>query len=613
MHCEKCHIPVKPYFAYCPNCGARLDSGIQSIRALFLVVILSALLISAVIFWIFFAPGRETGLPGKSSDLFDSSNRFLDGSVDFSTRFNFPFGQQSMDVRVAIGRVILYDIAGNPVLERMVAASESGWVAIPLRWCIGGERWVFRTLAGEELEIFGGIIGDYDDVGLWQLKPGGPLSTPPVFPADPDRPMTWVSLDSDRRAELSGVSVLAEQQNMDRIRLEGFPKGLGVFLQDQKIVGWTFSDLQGGYVWKGLDEKNRVVEVGVADFYRLTFAGSREEQFIIAYAENDGSLAEQLSAFAKGFYRDPMLFGDNTPAHLTLASAVVKMRAIIAQLVDQGDLSAIISIIDGRVLSAAGDIGFLMDVAAFNDQVSGPESAIALIDIVMARPENFNQAQLDQIKAMQNQLYRKWLNLHLSQKNYEGGTAVYQRAASAFASDPEIHLLGVRLALGDNDWSRAEAILRGHAFPMELADQVRILEERIAELKSQTDKIVIRFAPGSSLIPVNGRVNNQMALNFIVDTGASMVTIPSIAARKLGITIDASTPVEELVTASGVVAAHRVSLHSIQIGEWTEFNIPAYVLDLPEQSGMGLLGLNYLNRFRMDLNTRSGVLTLAPR
>jgi hypothetical protein len=36
-------------------------------------------------------------------------------------------------------------------------------------------------------------------------------------------------------------------------------------------------------------------------------------------------------------------------------------------------------------------------------------------------------------------------------------------------------------------------------------------------------------------------------------------------------------------------------------------------LDLPNQSEWGLLGMNYLRRFRMDINTDNGVLLLEPR
>ena len=41
--------------------------------------------------------------------------------------------------------------------------------------------------------------------------------------------------------------------------------------------------------------------------------------------------------------------------------------------------------------------------------------------------------------------------------------------------------------------------------------------------------------------------------------------------------------------------------------------VKALVLDLPNQSEWGLLGMNYLRRFRMDINTDNGVLLLEPR
>ncbi len=610
VYCKKCHIPVKPYFIYCPNCGARLDSGNRVLKFL---VVLSVLLVSSIGLWVAFEPvAPKTRHRAGLEEPLTAASRSSKMSRDFFTAFGSSAGLNPSKVQLMTGRVVFYDIVGNPVAELAAATSESGWVAIPLGRCIGAKRWVFQSSSKEEFEIFGGIIGDYDDMGLWQFKTG-PMTAPSIFPVDPDRPMTWISLNTDRRAELSGLSVLDEQQNVDRILLEGFPEAPGVFLQNEKIVGWTFEGLAGGYVWKGADEENRVYEVGVSDFYRLTFAGSREEQFIIAYAQTGKSLRDQLAAFATGFYREPMLFPDNTPAHLTRAAAVGKMRGIISQLVAQGDLFSIVSIIDGGMLSAAGDLELLTDMVAFTDQVDGPEIAVALIEKVMARPENFDPTQMQRIQFLQKQFYLKWLNQLISKKAYAQGSAAYQRAVSVSADSPEIHLLGVRLALADNDWETAEAILFEHFFPVEFTDQVRLLEDRIAQLKSYKDKIVIRFSSGSGLIPVTARVNHQLAMNFIVDTGASMVTIPSAAAAQLGIRTDGDAPLEELITAGGRVMGRRVNLKSITIGGWTEYDIPGYILDLPDRSGLGLLGLNYLNRFQMDLNTQAGVLTLAPR
>jgi predicted aspartyl protease len=56
-----------------------------------------------------------------------------------------------------------------------------------------------------------------------------------------------------------------------------------------------------------------------------------------------------------------------------------------------------------------------------------------------------------------------------------------------------------------------------------------------------------------------------------------------------------------------------VVLASITIEGFETKNVKALVMDLPDRPDLGLLGLNYLSRFRMDLNTDEGILLLTPR
>ena len=90
-----------------------------------------------------------------------------------------------------------------------------------------------------------------------------------------------------------------------------------------------------------------------------------------------------------------------------------------------------------------------------------------------------------------------------------------------------------------------------------------------------------------------------------------MVTIPSSTARELGLPIP--NPKRKVFTAGGVQYAPEVTLSSITIEGWEVRNVRALVLDIPNQPDWGLLGLNYLQRFRMDMNTEEGVLLLEPR
>ena len=54
-------------------------------------------------------------------------------------------------------------------------------------------------------------------------------------------------------------------------------------------------------------------------------------------------------------------------------------------------------------------------------------------------------------------------------------------------------------------------------------------------------------------------------------------------------------------------------LDALQFNGWGEYDVVWFIIDLAEQTGLGLLGLNYLNRFRMDVNAASGELTLESR
>ena len=554
-------------------------------------------------------------LPARNGDQGAASVDVPEESGSFFFRvLSAPRKNDSPAMQVSFGEIVFYDIAGNIRNRTMAAISQTGWVAIPTRLGIGGHAWRIRFPRGDGLEIDGGILGDQDDVGLWQAHTTGQMSGPPVFPAAIDAPMIWVAMGSDRRRTVTGLRILAEQQNFYHVIFDEEIDTPGVLLQNRKIVGWTFGgSAVGAYLWKGPDESNLVYELSVADFYRLTFQNSREEQFMIAYSMENMPLTDQLAAFARGFQQEPVLFRDNTPAHLTTGAVVEKMRALISDLVRNGQFYHVLPFLDSRVLAESGDVLFLMDVLTFGAQVGTPEAAVDILESVLLYPGNFDDVAQGRMREFQKTLYDKWLNHLINTGDYEEGLAVYRRAAEAVGRNPEILLTGVRMALVFNDWKTAEAILASGRFPAEFTERIRDLEARIAELKFQDDKIVIRFPAGSGKVSLSARVNTRADIEFLVDTGASMVTIPSAAARQLGIHVSASTPKERLVTAGGVIEAPRVTLDAVTIDGWTERHIFAYVVDIPEQPGIGLLGLNFLNRFRMDLNTQAGVLTLAPR
>jgi predicted aspartyl protease len=81
----------------------------------------------------------------------------------------------------------------------------------------------------------------------------------------------------------------------------------------------------------------------------------------------------------------------------------------------------------------------------------------------------------------------------------------------------------------------------------------------------------------------------------------------------LGITVDENTPRQQVRTASDEFEAPVVALPRVNLQGAIVDGMRATVLDLPGQPGTGLLGLDFLGRFRIDLDIEKGWLLLEPR
>ena len=90
---------------------------------------------------------------------------------------------------------------------------------------------------------------------------------------------------------------------------------------------------------------------------------------------------------------------------------------------------------------------------------------------------------------------------------------------------------------------------------------------------------------------------NGMSVRFLVDTGATYVTLPASEARRLGIDLDkARRGVSS--TANGNVAVFVVRLDSVTVGDITLYNVPA-VVNAGAGLDVALLGMSFLSRMDM--------------
>lgn len=120
---------------------------------------------------------------------------------------------------------------------------------------------------------------------------------------------------------------------------------------------------------------------------------------------------------------------------------------------------------------------------------------------------------------------------------------------------------------------------------------------------------VVLAADGQGHFVVNGLINGAASVRFLVDTGATVVSISTEDARRAGINYLSGQRAYSQ-TASGLAPIYRVKLDTLKIGDITLYNVDAAV-HASGQLPIGLLGMSFLNR--MEMRRDGAMLTLTRR
>jgi len=100
---------------------------------------------------------------------------------------------------------------------------------------------------------------------------------------------------------------------------------------------------------------------------------------------------------------------------------------------------------------------------------------------------------------------------------------------------------------------------------------------------------------------------NGGSVRFLVDTGATLVSLSAAEARRLGINYLRGER-GQMQTANGVAVAYRVKLDSVKVGDVEISNVDALVGE-NDAMGVTLLGMSFLNRMEMKRDGQSMTLT----
>ena len=104
---------------------------------------------------------------------------------------------------------------------------------------------------------------------------------------------------------------------------------------------------------------------------------------------------------------------------------------------------------------------------------------------------------------------------------------------------------------------------------------------------------------------VDGQINGK-AVRFLVDTGATSISLSLADASRLGIDYRKGQP-GLMGTANGTVVAYRVKLDTVRVGDIIVNNIDAAVVE-GNHMPFALLGMSFLNRMEMKREGQTMVL-----
>jgi clan AA aspartic protease (TIGR02281 family) len=607
--CPKCRALTAEEDHYCRRCGARLDQTPRRQGLVwFWLALAGAAMAVALVYWA--APEAPVATPPP---VLESGVADLDPTTAESAAAPSlpqpPAGNAGLSFPSVWVRIS--DASGREIAALPAPLVGDGWVALPRQEVLGGAQWEAELPDGQRVAISAGVQADGDTIGLWQLETTAGLTPPPLAAWESEKPVVWRPLASDDLFPVTLDTACNEQFFFEHCLGTTAADTVGVLLQDGKVVGWTFDRHPGGrFFWAGATGDNLQPSLRVSDFYRLSFAEGREEHLLLAMENQDLTTVQRLAALAAAFAREPRLSTAERRELFDEAPARERLHQLVDVLLANEQAAAVADNFDGRLLAQLADPDLSGKAATAAFAAYGGEFAMALMDEVLDwSPEGaaretqtalYHKLALQTLKALADTGAVEEMQLRLTQ------------LAERFPDSAAIYLYQVEAALLAGDTTLARELLAAVSYPEVLQDRALALGARIDEAAALAQGILIPFTPGGGAIVTEARLNGLLSQRFLVDTGATLTTIPTATADRLGLS-SGSARHRRVKTAGGEVIAWETRVESIVLADTAVTDLTVLVLDIPDNPNLGLLGMNFIRNFEVDLDNAKGQLMLRPR
>ena len=605
MICRKCKTANPESSVYCKNCGSPLLRKTAETKIKFSWYYLIPVGILVFIGGYFLVTSMN-----KSSQDLSSAAAELESPARTKVA-----GSGSNKNELLTGDVIIKDFYGREIVRFPAAVMRGNWVAVPIGMMIGGSSAGFQNNEGDYIPVEKVFWSENNPVILCQLEEEEVGGSMDLYPWKSSSPLEWRSLSGSASIHLEVIS------SRNRGLFSSFlvpPElnGPGIFLQNKRIVGWTFGEgSEVGFIWTGSTGADLLPNQDIDQFYFLVLSDSRETQMMkaIELEGADISPADKLDAYAESFRLQPKLPFEDLPPSLDLQSFLDRMHVLALELNENGAAGEVMRILDERVLMEAKDPRLIEDAVLSRLEYEDYSRTLTFLDDLKINILDNGGRTIPGLEDLACTLYKEWLRKIIDGYDFNNGLVVFEEARRLFPNDLELHLLGVEVAVKENEFILANDLLIEKRYPPQLIKQAENLHALLSQIQEEEETIVIYFNPREKQIPVDAYVNRSHKMRFFIDTGATTCSIPPSAVEMLGIEITENTPMVSVSVPGAVGLTYEVYLRSIEIEGHQIDNIRALVIEIPSHPDSGLLGLDFLNNFNMEIDNERGILKLRIR
>lgn len=121
----------------------------------------------------------------------------------------------------------------------------------------------------------------------------------------------------------------------------------------------------------------------------------------------------------------------------------------------------------------------------------------------------------------------------------------------------------------------------------------------------------IKFEPGKPIV-VEAQINGSTQTKLILDTGADRTVINPRVLAAAGVSLTEG-PGAQIRGVAGTAPARGAQLDSIAVGGAKVGRLMVISHDIEQEGVDGLLGRDFLEQFKVSIDSKAGVATLSPR